>query len=57
MKKPYRDKNKRIIPNDHFENDPGKPVPLEKFMSEEDIARFNAKTEEMRAKMRRPKKP
>lgn len=45
-----RDGLGRVIPDDHFENDPG-PVrdPLDS-MSEKQLADFRARTEELRAK-------
>jgi hypothetical protein len=36
------------IPDDHFENEPGPPRPLEESMSPESLARFRAETERMK---------
>ena len=43
----YKDANGRVIPADHFENEPGPSRPLESFMSKEDVEKFNAKSAAM----------
>jgi hypothetical protein len=52
----FRDKTGKLIPDDHFENDPGPPRALDTFMSADDIARFNKETQRLRAEADKLKK-
>jgi hypothetical protein len=45
----FRDKSGRVIPADHFENEPGPPRDPRKSYSAAFLARFDRKTEIMAA--------
>ena len=46
----FRDKFGRLIPPEHWENDPGPPGPPT-HMSPEEMAKFNRRTEELKRVM------
>lgn len=49
---PYRFKDGKVIPADHFENEPRAPKPLEESMPAEEVAAFRAKTAELKRKLK-----
>lgn len=57
MAEPYRDKTGKVIPHEHFENEPGVPRPLGEFMPPEAIERFKAKTQAQIARLKDKKAP